>query len=427
VETTPSAGSRPPGRLRRYARYQLLVAAWLTAAGVAGAAGSVLPHARWVVVHLLLLGAVSSAVMIWSTHFATTLLRAPDPPGSNGFRARLGGLNAGALVVVLGVAGDRGPVVALGAVLVGASAAAHAGALVAAARRALPSRFVLVVRYYVAAALLLPVGAWLGYLLTRPGIGDDLTARLRLAHEAVNLLGWIGLTVAGTLVTFWPTVLRTRLPDGSQRAARRALPLLLLGIGLIAAPAAAGLRPPVALTGVGGYDAGLILLAGPWVAALRQRPPRSMAAWSLLAGTGWWLLTLAGLAVVLATAPGWPAVDARLDALTAPLAVGWVLQTLLGALSFLVPVLIGGGPHTARTTGALLDRATAVRVPALNAGLVVAVLPLPFPVRLAGAAAVLATLVTAGALIGRAVLVGRRLRREPAFRRGVRDTGGHGV
>jgi nitrite reductase (NO-forming) len=296
VETTPSAGSRPPGRLRRYARYQLLVAAWLTAAGVAGAAGSVLPHARWVVVHLLLLGAVSSAVMIWSTHFATTLLRAPDPPGSNGFRARLGGLNAGALVVVLGVAGDRGPVVALGAVLVGASAAAHAGALVAAARRALPSRFVLVVRYYVAAALLLPVGAWLGYLLTRPGIGDDLTARLRLAHEAVNLLGWIGLTVAGTLVTFWPTVLRTRLPDGSQRAARRALPLLLLGIGLIAAPAAAGLRPPVALTGVGGYDAGLILLAGPWVAALRQRPPRSMAAWSLLAGTGWWLLTLAGLA-----------------------------------------------------------------------------------------------------------------------------------
>src|SRR5664280_2931884 len=95
---------------------------------------------------------------------------------------------------------------------------------------ALPSRFGATVRYYVAAAGLLPVGAALGTALAR-GLGDPVHEQVILAHVSLNVLGWIGLTIVGTLVTLWPTMLRTRIAAGSERAARRALPILVLAIG----------------------------------------------------------------------------------------------------------------------------------------------------------------------------------------------------
>ncbi len=42
----------------------------------------------------------------------------------------------------------------------------------------------------------------------------------------VNLLGWIGLTVLGTLVTLWPTMLRTQMADNAESASEHALPVL---------------------------------------------------------------------------------------------------------------------------------------------------------------------------------------------------------
>ena len=51
---------------------------------------------------------------------------------------------------------------------------------------------------YIVAALLLPVGATFGVLLAR-GLGDPWHGRLLVAHSMINLLGWVGLTVLGTL------------------------------------------------------------------------------------------------------------------------------------------------------------------------------------------------------------------------------------
>ena len=78
----------------------------------------------------------------------------------------------------------------------------------------LPSRFGATVRYYITAAALLPVGATLGTILAR-GLADPLHGQVRLAHASVNVLGWMGLTVLGTLVTLWPTMLRTRIAPGA--------------------------------------------------------------------------------------------------------------------------------------------------------------------------------------------------------------------
>mgnify|MGYP003362491438 CR=1 FL=1 len=65
------------------------------------------------------------------------------------------------------------------------------------------------------------------------------------------------------------------------------------------------------------------------------------------------------------------------------LATGVALQVLAAALSYLTPVMLGGGPATTRVTNAIMDRAADYRVVAANSCLLPAVLPvLPWTVRL---------------------------------------------
>ena len=45
-------------------------------------------------------------------------------------------------------------------------------------------------------------------------------------HALTNRLGWVGLTVTGTLLTLWPTMLRTQLDPTAEPRTRQALPLL---------------------------------------------------------------------------------------------------------------------------------------------------------------------------------------------------------
>jgi len=89
--------------------------------------------------------------------------------------------------------------------------------------------------------------------------------------------------------------------------------------------------------------------------------------------------------VILATTTDWAVVDERLILLALPFA-GFVLQILLGALTFLIPVVLGGGPAAVRATIAILDRGDLMRLAATNVGLAMAVVPLPNEVRLAGGA-----------------------------------------
>ncbi|MGW3098803.1 hypothetical protein ACWDCC_35795 [Streptomyces sp. NPDC001102] len=114
------------------------------------------------------------------------------------------------------------------------------------------------------------MGAALGVVMARGDLAGDLSDRLRVAHETINLLGWVGLTVAGTLITLWPTMLRTRVADGAERAGRTALPVLLTGLG--AAVAGTLLGPPaLAAPGMVGYAAGLVVAGRPWLRGKRVR------------------------------------------------------------------------------------------------------------------------------------------------------------
>ena len=208
-------------------------------------------------IHLLLLGAVTHSIVVWSNHFAETLLHAPTGPGERRRQSwRLLVLNGGVVLVVTGVP-SRG----LGADP-GRGLPRRRGRRLARRLAGPPAAPVAALPVPAAGALLrrrrgvLPVGAGLGAVLAR-GLADPLHDRVTLAHVAVNVLGWMGLTVVGTLVTLWPTMLRTRIADGAERAARRALPVLLGAVVVTAAGALAGLTS-LAAAGVLGYLGGLV-------------------------------------------------------------------------------------------------------------------------------------------------------------------------
>ena len=106
-----------------------------------------------------------------------------------------------------------------------------------------------------------------------------------------------------------------------------------------------------------GYLGGLALVGQAFVATARAKPPASYPTWSVLAAAVWLAASLTALVVAIASAPSWAVVGTRLDALAVPLAAGFGAQVLLGALSYLIPVVLGGGPAAVRAANAELERA----------------------------------------------------------------------
>lgn len=385
------------------------VVLWLVAAIVVALAHPVMPAPRWLLIHLVLLGAVTHSILVWSRHFADALLHTPAQPGDRRLQSiRLFMLNAGVLAALAGVVTENWPVTVAGATAVGTAVVWHGASLVVGLRRALPSRFGATVHYYVASAALLPFGLVLGSLLAR-GQGNPTHEQVMVAHVSINVLGWMGVTAVGTLLTLWPTMLRTRVPAGAERAARDALPVLVGAVVVIAGTAVLGALPLVAV-GLAGYLTGLALVGRPFVAAARVRPPTSYPTWSVLAGLLWLVGVLVFLIPAFATAPSWAVAGDRFTAVTPVLAAGFGAQLLLGALSYLVPVVLGGGPTPVRAANEVFARAGALRITLINSALLVGVLPVPPTVRALVSALALAGLTSFLPLMFLAMRASRRAR-----------------
>ena len=403
-----------PPALRDRTRWHLSanapVAAWLAALLGVSLFHRVIPESPWLLVHLLLLGAVTNAIFVWSAHFTDALLRRRTTLGSRRWQAgRLVALNVGVLTVVVGIVSGRWGLTLIGSVIVGLAAAAHGVVLALEARVALASRFGATVRYYICASLAPPIGAGLGATLAHDP-AEPWHGRLMTAHITVNLLGWMGLTVMGTLVTLWPTMLRTRIADGAERVARQALPILVGSVVVMAGGALAGLQT-VAAVGAAAYLVGVLWAARPLARVTRAKAPSAYATWSVMAAVIWLVLTLLGFVSVLVTSPTWALVTDRLGLLMTPLTAGFAAQVLLGALSYLVPLVLGGGPTILRGTQTRLERGNALRVVLINLGLVVCVLPVPSLVRVLVSALVLGAFAAFLPLLLSAVLYARRAKR----------------
>lgn len=393
------AGSRRSSRALRHLPGNAVVVGYLGAAAVAGLARS-----DWLAVHLALLGAATNAIVLWGEHFASAALRAPTvSPRAAG--ARLLALNAGVLASLTGVATDVPALTCAGAGLVVAVVAAHAWWLRAALRRALPARLSPTVPFYVDAAGFLGVGALLGALLGTGALEGGVEHGAHVAHVHANVLGWVGLTVLGTLVPLWPTVLRTRMTDAAVPLLRRARPFLDAGLALAVVALLAG-QPRLAAVGVAGYAVGLGIVLVPFLATARQRPPIEAASWFLALGVGWYAVAVVADVGLLAGGRD------GLSELVPVLGAGFVAQVLVGALSFLLPVVLGGGPSGNRRLAALLETGWIARAAATNAGVLVLALPTGEVAHRAGQALVLVGLGAFVPLAAVALARGARIARE---------------
>ena len=157
--------SRPTARGRSRLR-DLPLLLWLTAAIVIAVVHRWLPDANWLMLHLVLLGAVTHSIMVWSFHFTQTLLHAPASElQARWHTRRLGLVTAGTAAVLIGVPTALWPLTLVGGSAVAVAVGWHGLVLWRLLRAALPSRFRVSVRYYLWAAGCLVVGAGFGVAL----------------------------------------------------------------------------------------------------------------------------------------------------------------------------------------------------------------------------------------------------------------------
>jgi len=353
---------------------------WLLAGLVVAIAHHWIDDADWVLLHIVLLGALTQAIVVWSWHFAQTLLHASNAPGGRRHQTwRLALLNTGAILVLVSVPVHAWWVTLVGGTVVAGAAGWHGWALWRMLGHALPARFRISVHYYLASAVSLMTGASLGVWLAHLDDGP-LHSRVLVAHALTNILGWVGLTLIGTLLTLWPTMLRTAMDDRALRWTRIALPVF--GAALLVAVGGALLGWAwAAASGVGVYLVALVLWGRTLWTPFRRRPPSEFAPASVAAGLLWLAVALGWVGWDLATTTSdWTVLDDTLIWPAGSLAVG-LLQVLLGASSYLLPSVLGGGPSVVRASQAWLNRWWVARVATANACLLLWVLPTPWPLK----------------------------------------------
>ena len=365
----------PPGRQGSWHRRATRpVQLWMIALVVLGVVHRWVPASTWAIVHVFTLGLVTNSILVWGQHFTETLLhRRPDEGSRTVQVRRIHLLNAGIVVLVAGMVGAgsipmASVAVVAGATVVGGAVAWYVVDLVRQIRAAAPSRFRPIVRYYAVAAAFLPAGAVAGAFLG-VGVGEEWAVRLHAFHLAVNVLGFVGVTVLTTLVTFWATVLRTPMADGQDTAATRSLAVMAAAVVVAAAASLAGAEVAVAAA-LAVYLLAVLSHLVFLVRTARSAPPREFASMSIACGLVWFPVALGWATWLVASGR-----IGDLGEVTTPLLAGAAAQILFGAMSFLMPTVMRGGPAAVRAGMIEMNRLAVFRLVLVNAGLVVFLVP----------------------------------------------------
>lgn len=329
-----------PGRPRPadvLAAFFICGAAFLAAAAIIGICQwvSPWPWGRWLALHLAFVGGVSQLVLGASQFFAAAFL-ATDPPPRRLIRAQLLAWNGGAILLVIATPEQIGALrwLAIGLLITGLISWAAA---IRAIRRAALRHFSWATRWYVACAACLGFGVVAGSLLA--GGHYPTGGNLLGAHMVLNLCGWFGAAIVGTLHTFFPSLTGTQL--SYPRLQGPTFVAWLGGVGLLAVGYAWGLGPLI-LCGWLGLATASGLLAFNLISCMRRvtiplsLPARLIGFAQVLLVAGMVLIVVLCLVMepTEALSGSWRTVIGTL------LVSGWIGLTVLASMLHLLAVVI---------------------------------------------------------------------------------------
>lgn len=295
---------------------------------------------RLVHVHGALVGGVAQMIMGAMLAFIPPLLMTGQKrPDSHPILLAV--INGGALGMVLGFGFQNFTIVAAGGLIVLGAFLSVASDAWRQARQSLNSP-PLNLLFYGLAFIAVVGGLAVGIGMASRFIDMSWYGHARLVHIHLNLLGFVTLVIVGTMHNLLPTILQNRLY--SPRLARTVFYLLPAGIVvLIAGFALSSLKTELV--------AGLLLVVGTGLYAFNlfatwqtSTHTGNAASDHLLVATFFLVLAMMmGLLVgvnYLWDVPVYPFGTLHLVAYTHMALVGFVLQTILGALSHLVPITL---------------------------------------------------------------------------------------
>ena len=286
----------------------------------------------WDIIHPFTIGALTTAIIVFSTHFTEALTRTAGGD-YRGVGSRVGLVQLGLILLLIDRAGyDWGPLADAASALIIAALTWHLWFVARRLRGSLSGSFAVTVPFYIAAAVFMIASVVL-VILSGNGVGEY--SLLVGAHSRGMVWGFAWLTVIGTVVTLLPTLSATAIsPTARARCTRALIALrwLVLAMALYA----------VGLTRAAGVAQLLVVLAAvliiqPVLATVMGRSPRlTTATVAVIAGLLWMLALCAGDAISAAVG-AYPR-TITLILLPAFLGAG-LLQLVTGVLHHLLPIL----------------------------------------------------------------------------------------
>ena len=290
---------------------------------------------HWLALHLVFVGGVSQLVLGAGQFFAGAFL-ATDPPRRALVRLQLVAWNAGTLLVAVGVPGAFELATITGGALLTVGLGAFVAGLRGLRRRSL-QQAPWAVRWYEAGAVFLGTGVLVGVLLAT-GVRWSAGSLLG-AHIALNLAGWFGTAIVGTLHTFFPSLTQTRLRFPALQPPTFAC--WTLGTAALAAGYGFG-EGPLVIVGWTALTLAAALLCLNLVASLRSVSTELSLPARLIAPAQACLMLALGLALAgaLSGDPTSPPLGATRAVFAVLLLPGWLGLTVVGSLLHLLSVLL---------------------------------------------------------------------------------------
>ena len=369
-------------------------------------------RAAWLPLHLALAGGATSAVAGVMPYFTSAFAAAP--PADRWLRtAALLGVSIGALGVAVGVAGDQtGLAVAGGLGFVGGIGLTGIAALRPLGQGLGPSRG-LVTQGYVVALAEVGLGASLATIYLAgwaPVVGA--WAQLEPSHAWLNLVGFLSLAIATTLLHFFPTVI------GARITRRASTTITVVGLGAGAPTVALGYA--MASDTIARLGAIGVALGAAGLATYATQSWRSRARWTtdldwhryamggLVSAIVWFEIGIT-IAVGRVLAFGADPAGWSIDVVAGPLVGGWIGLTIMASATHLIPAIGPGDPTAHGRQRHLLGRSASLRLAVGNLGAALLSLGLATgngPATQAGILAAAIGLAATACLIGAAIRIG---------------------